>query len=206
MNSSQRFQNAVLDLLVNGPSSCAGIYGSVLRHSESGKEAGAVSWLLRSLGDMMERGLLQAAMMADAGFVPANPGDIDSACAAYESWLPTANPDELASDEIGLWFELTPLGRAEWLRGNTDVVDPWLLDEDLYEGTVRVCAETEQLAFERLQWWLAQNPGTTLEEYRTRPVASFTPRHGQPVSGGTEVVGRVRRGPSGRHPEKSNIT
>jgi hypothetical protein len=103
----------LLDMLVDGPSSFASIYGSLLQTEPL---------LCRDVGELFSSALeneknsrLRLSQMAgDGTFHPASQEEVMRDLRAYEEWLPRATFSELSIDEIGLWLEITPKGWAEW--------------------------------------------------------------------------------------------
>ena len=183
----------LLDLLLNGPSSFAAVFGALRRHHRVSNVDWPIAQILSVLIDLEKAGHVKVSLMTESGPLVPTPAALARTLAAYESWLPTACPADLAVDEIGLWFELTPAGRVTWDRDATEDAGQWSLDEDAEQGTLCIHAQTEHLARERLEWWLAQNPRTNVRDLRVERVAAFILRTGVEVIDGVRLTCRYQR-------------
>lgn len=105
-------QYELLDLLVDGQSSFAALYGGLVRHyNYSGKVYEIFSVLL----EMRKDNCVKAWQMNDVGaFHEPTENDLDQALKAYQTWLPQAPFEDLAIDEVGLWYEITSKGLLIW--------------------------------------------------------------------------------------------
>lgn len=162
----------VLDLLIDGPSSVAALYAALVRHKGYNRQRLDLGTLKRDLEEMEREGWLIAARMSESGmFSAVGNHDREAAFRRYASWLPTADLDDLALDEIGLWYELTDKGRGEWRRRAPicpeELERAWTIDEVPSHGVVVVRAKTEALANEALQQWLTLNPHLRLDPSST---------------------------------------
>jgi hypothetical protein len=191
----------LLDLLVLAPSSVAGLYGWLLRAWEY-----PAGFDVRILWDALEGMEAQGWVTAwqtdpeQDGSVPHRPGDEERATtfAAYDQWLPGAAWEEFSYDPIGLWFEVTSEGRAAWQQGDGErtasQADLWMLDLDDATQTIVIHAATEDVAHERLHWWLSEHPDmkVVFDSDRVEPVSSFTLRSGVMVRDGVRLVCRYQ--------------
>lgn len=105
-----RIKNELLDLLVDGPSSFAALYGSLSRHYAYSGDVVSIFGLLQ---EMTFEHLTEIWLLSDSYSEPTE-DQVKKALAAYEAWLPSASTEELAIDEIGIWFKITELGLKFW--------------------------------------------------------------------------------------------
>jgi hypothetical protein len=143
----------LLDLLVDGPSHIAGLYGSYVKHVEA-VPVDALTQMVRQLEDC---GLIRLWFQDAGDSRPATPSERDRALAAYEAELRSADLESLYHDEIGLWCEITDRGRERWRGAGCEAeLDGvrWTLDEQLSTHTLTIRAETQHAAERVLQWWL----------------------------------------------------
>jgi hypothetical protein len=151
--------------------------------SESGRA-------LAALRGLAHEGFIDAWQMEDSGaFRPAVEADWDKAAAQYPGWLVTATRDDVALDEVGLWFTFTPRGWEQWER----VVHPndaaaWTMEIDRDARVIEVRAKTLE-AVERAL--VAHGERDPYEEVPgTREVTAidgFEWPKGRPIVGGLVV-------------------
>src|SRR5215217_1445613 len=154
-------QYKLLDLLADGPSSFAALYGALVRHC--GYPCGlGVTLVSDALLQMERRQWVTAKQMAnDGSFHIPTTEERNQNLPAYRAWLPNAAFEELSVDEVGLWYELTAEGRAEW-KQCIDAEEQaqfgrWTLDDLSDTNTIIIQAETLEVAEVILQWWLVHN-------------------------------------------------
>jgi hypothetical protein len=114
----------LLDLLVDGPSSYAALHGALVRYYNYPADLD-VSHVIGILSMMELDELMRSVQFQEDGTVH-NPTTEDRlrAIAAYRPWLAEAPFEDLSNDKIGLWYELTDLGRKKWQQwdvGHEDV-------------------------------------------------------------------------------------
>jgi len=181
----------ILDTLVNAPSSIAGIYADLvylLGHDRAG-----ILKPLRSTVDALEqRGLVLARVAPSetgGGLKLASATDKERCWDSYVAWLPTARREDLAADEIGLWYGLTESGRAAWQSSNAErKAELWELDEDAAEQAISVVAGNQEAAERRLTEWLQQRRDIVVSSKESRPVAGAKLRSGQTLLTGVCVT------------------
>jgi hypothetical protein len=200
--SSQLLQRQLLDLLIDGPSSFAALFGALVRHYGYGPGLG-VDTALDALSMMERKGSVRARKMTERGIFR-DPTDEDRANARerYRAWLPGAAAEDLSLDEVGLWYEIEHKGRSEWKRWSKEEEDQsrrrWVLDDVAHAHTILIQAEGVKAAEEALSGWLSSNPSIELvEDSKTiEPLHEFEMRDRTVVSNGVRLVCRYRRRPS----------
>ncbi len=184
--------STLIDLLIDGPSSFAALHRSLIRHRVdfSSVPVGVALSRLQGLEDV---GLVRASQM-DAhggGWRQPTVADRERNGRAYGRWLPLASDEDVAIDEVGLWYELTELGRRVWEEQQppADRHSAWVLDET-GSNLVSIRAETEAIAEEALRWWLAERAPKRLARLRknARRINGFTLKDGSRVQGGVELT------------------
>lgn len=186
-------QHLLLDLLVDGPSSFAGLFGSLCdRHSYVATSA-MVDATLDALTEMTAKGWLRSRTMTATGaFTNTTDNDVRTARSRYREWLPNAAKDERAVDEIGLWYEITESGRDEWTQWSQDpeALPRWALDDDSVSRVVTVRAASLSDAEDALSTWAAQNPRIELvyETKEIAPLSQFRLRSGVLLTDGVTVT------------------
>src|SRR4051812_6259804 len=142
MGTLDSLQFQVLDVLVNAPSSVAGIYGDLVYLA--GYSPNVIQPCHHALDLLEERGwAISRAMTADGQFAALSSPARDSRWARYISWLAIAERTDLALDEIGLWYQITEAGRAAWAVWAGDTTRTlWQLDDDPGVLSIAVTAET----------------------------------------------------------------
>jgi hypothetical protein len=160
----------VLDALANGPSSVAGIYGDLvyLRRHDA---VGLIEHLRRALDALETKGWAVARLMTSTGAFEKVPEEGRSAkWAAYQRWLPNAQRDELAIDEIGFWYRLTPLGREAWVASAGEPADDWELDDNVVTKVITIVAADVKTAEKILAQWISTRPTIQARErHHTEP-------------------------------------
>jgi hypothetical protein len=154
-------RDVVIDLLLQGPSSFAAMYGFIARMT---KQIPNVTRLLNLLKRMENERQIQIVILKPDGSAQ-RPSELDRVRAeqAYQKWLSSLSrtqlsPAALAVDEVGLWCALTDIGRR---TGSKHKDAGWALDVLDQEKIIRIRAETEEEAESVLHDWLARDP--TLE-------------------------------------------
>lgn len=185
-------QYDVLDLLSNGPSSFAALYGQHLVRL-CGYSDLEVSRAIGALVQMEQRGWVKAWQMADHGtFHEPTDAERQSARVSYETWLPSAHFEELPFDKTGLWYEMTPEGRIAWntWSGGETGGRGWALYDDALARTIVVHAKSLEAAEEALQSWLAYNSTVELVEgtKTVESVSDFALRDGTVVRDALKIV------------------
>jgi|GEM_PF-2457621 len=187
----------LLDLLVEGPSSFAALYGALIRVCDYPRGL-EVFQVMETLGSMEDRGWVQARQMfGDGSFGEATEEDRVRDEIAYQAWLPRAEFEELSTDEVGLWYLITPEGRAEWKTwaGNDDrPTEEWALDDLREYRLLVVRARSLGVAEEVLRRWLSVHPEIELvaRTRRVERIPAFRSRSSAVVNEGVEVVNEYR--------------
>lgn len=201
MDSSQAsFKHQLLDLLVDTPASLAALYGTLVRDSGS-HGALALLHLMDALDSLERQGWIRVWLIDMAGTgVNREPSSADRAAAraAYEAWLPGAQPEELSLDEIGFWYELTTEGREEWRQWvaashNTATDEPspkWVLDELTDIQSIVIHAENVRVAEQALRAWLALRPDMQLNwsSRQIEEVTTFKLSNGDTTNHGIKLI------------------
>lgn len=202
--SAALVESQLLDLLVDGPSSFAALYGAAnrfLRVEDSARFV--VEDLWEAVTGMEAAGWIKARLMLPTG-TWAEPTELDRERARrqYERWLPDASYDEMSVDEVGLWLELQPRGRDEWKRWSEAVEHSrkWVLDLDPKTSTITVTAETAEQGEQALAEWLEHRPDIELvaDTRVVQPSGGFRLRDGTFVGGGINLRVTYRTSPTGR--------
>jgi hypothetical protein len=184
----------LLELLINAPCSVAGLYGDLVWLCGLSSDA-ALRELPRTLELLEQQGLVSIEHVTAEGTVePASAAGRSAAWSRYRSWLPGASRDELAIDEVGLWYRLTDAGRAMWTassrsRGHRK----WQLVENPMDAQLVIDAESEPVAHAALLGWLSRNPGTVIETERRSKTSGVRLRSGLVIDAGVRVECSYRR-------------
>ena len=106
----------LLDLLVDGPSSFAALFGALIQHYNYSPSF-SVDYCLDLLFIMDQEKWVKAYQIKEDGSYHW-PCDIDryKYKKAYNRLLLNTNFSDLSLDEIGLWLKLMPEGRKEWQK------------------------------------------------------------------------------------------
>jgi hypothetical protein len=192
-------QYNLLDLLVDAPSSFAALYGGLVRHC--GYSSGLdVTLVADTLLEMERREWVTAKQMADDGsFHLPTTEERKHDLLEYQAWLPNAAFNELSLDEVGLWYELTANGRAEWKQWIDDEEQnhsrKWTLDDLSDTQTLIIQAESLEVAELTLRWWLSHNAAVELlsDSKSIEPVSAFTLRDGTVVTDGIKLICRYQK-------------
>jgi len=186
------FETAILELLANGPSSFAALYGYLARNSLIFQDAGAA---FDRLLDMEQRGLVLIRATDDHGKLgSANAAFRKRARTEYEEWLTKLDttqltPEAVALDEVGLWFAPGPQGQtliASWHQGEAPD-ETWELDAT--PGSIVIRAPTEAIAMRELNAWLLHHPDRTIDpDSRTeKPLKDVTLRSRRALEDGIQI-------------------
>lgn len=196
--AEEPFQHDLLDLLVDGSSSFAALYGGLMHNCGYPADMDVAS-VMNTLAEMEQRGWVNATQMDENGsFHKPTEDERRSDLLAYQRWLPDATFEELSLDEVGLWYEVTNSGRAEWRRWSPDEEEShcprWMLDELSDTQTVMIQAETLEAAEEALRWWLSYKQGIELvsSSRNIESVPVFTLRDGTVITNGVKIVCQYR--------------
>lgn len=188
----ESLRHNLLDLLIDGPSSFAALYGGLVRHCgySTGLDVFIVADALLSMEHMM---WVKAWQMADDGsFHEPTDDERKNNLPIYQKWLPRAKFEELSLDEIGLWYEIKDEGRAEWRRwtGDKEREEPWVIDDLRDTETIIIQAETEGIADRALAWWLSHNPEINLVNgsESVELIPDFRLHDGTVISNGIKLV------------------
>ena len=191
----------ILDLLMLAPSSVAGLYGGVARAEEPPRrpdvqvliatlqQMEADGWVTAWLMDMGQQGKTRTPTATEVG----------DALHPYRAWLPDASLDALSVDTIGLWYEITAIGKEVWRqwveRQEVEQQSLWTVEVDTGSQTLVVYAATAEVARERLHWWLAEHSDTKAvhDSDRVETVARFTLKNGIVVAGGVRLECRYQQ-------------
>jgi hypothetical protein len=187
----------LLDLLVDGPSSFAAVYGALVRHCGYPSNL-SVNKCFDALSEMERREWVTIRLMEPGGsFSP--PSDIERARseAAYQQWLPKAGRSDLSLDEVGLWWWIQEKGRREWEKwsASDDAPDAWAIDEYTEDQRLVVSASDVQVAEEALRNWLSLDPAMQLVagSRSVEPLPTATLRNGITISNGVRLHYRYQR-------------
>lgn len=189
MSTEDSFSFRVVDTLVNAPSSVAGIYADLVYLL--GMDAHQVlESLRRSLDALEQRGWVLARLQAEDGNLKsASEEDKRRSWNQYVGWLPSAARDELAVDEVGLWYGITEAGRAAWNAWAGESHEAlWQLDEDATKRLVSVVAENEEAAERRLAEWFSERGGFMPCTKEVSPVADVQLRSGRVLARGVRLT------------------
>jgi hypothetical protein len=188
----------VLDTLVNAPSSVAGIYADLVYLA--GYDGERVLVPLRSTLDALEqRGWVLARVAppeVEGGLTLASHSEKDRCWDGYAAWLPRAARDDLAADEIGLWYGITESGRDAWRASADDgKAELWQLDDDSVKQTISIVAGSKEAAERRLTEWLLSRRGVAVSSKEVSRVAGVKLRSGQTLVSGVRLTcGYARTG------------
>lgn len=188
---STEMQHRLLDLLVDGPSSFAALFGSLRDHYGYVATGATVEAVIDALCEMAKRSWVTPTTMSPTGtFRRTTEEDICTSRKRYREWLPNAARGELSVDEIGLWYEISDAGRSEWTRwsqeaGNKDEAR-WTLDDDSVSRIITIRSANISEAEDALSTWVAQSPKIELmqETKETSPLSRFKLRDGTEVTDG----------------------
>jgi len=183
---------ALINLLIDGPSSFAALHRSVIRNCAA-FSAVSVPATFSRLQSLEDAGLVRVTQMESDGKSWRTPTatDRERALRAYENWLPTASDEAVSLDEVGLWYEITESGRESWIdhQSAADRAAAWSLDE-VGNSTVSIRAESEEVAENTLRWWLSERAPKNVSQAdkRIRPIAGFALKDGSWIKGGVELT------------------
>lgn len=190
----EALQYNLLDLLVDAPSSFAALYGGLVHHCGYSSSLD-VSLVSDTLAEMERQEWVKAMQMAEDGsFHVPTAEERKRNLAAYQAWLPNAAFVELSLDEVGLWYELTAKGHAEWKQWidgeEQEHSRRWTLDDLSDKQTLIIQAENLEIAERVLDWWLSHNTVVKLvnSSKSVEPISMFTLRNGTVVTDGIKLV------------------
>lgn len=189
----------LLDLLVDGPSSFAALYKGLVQNWGYSTDLD-VSEIMEVLQVMEAKGWVTAWQMAEDGsFHKPTDNDRRRDQEQYEAWLPEAAFEDLSLDEVGLWFEITADGRAEWERWgkgkDQNYSDRWIIEDKADLEILTIHATSVERAEEALRCWLSLNRDVILvEDSRcVEPVSTFQLRNDMVIYTGITLVYQYRR-------------
>lgn len=192
---------ALLDLLVDGPSSVAALYVGLQRFfPELHVDARGLLDLIRLLED---RGMIEAGHETANGIRLMPAAERAELEAAYQTRLAgMSSADDGAIDELGMWVRVTEAGRLAWRGDSRNVrerMSLWSVAQRPISGGLEVTihAVDEKLALDKLNEWLA---GTSLLE-RTRRMdreAGFLLHDGTRIESGVALVVELSEPDAGR--------
>lgn len=190
--TKQLLQCDLLDLLVDGPSSFAALYGALVRHWGYPAHT-EISMVLEATRGLEAEGAVLSWQMAEDGrFHKPTEAEFADDLAAYQRWLPGAQFEELSLDEVGLWYELTEMGRERWRlecrRTEGPIEGRWTVDDEVEARTIVVQAKTAAVAEGVLQDWLSSHPKVLPVAKHIEFVPAFALRDGTVVSDGVKLV------------------
>jgi len=199
-NLGALLQCHLLDLLIDGPSSFAALYGALIRHCGY-PDTLEVPLVLNALLEMEQQGWVKALQIDEEGYfhVPTDE-DRKNNLYAYCMWLPRASFEELSLDEIGLWYELTSEGRARWEGLPDDSVNSlrqWKLDDSSDTSTIVIQAANTEIAKEALRFWLFYNPKINIVNgsMTIEPISDLSLSNGTKIINGVKVSWRYQLTP-----------
>lgn len=181
----------ILDALVTAPSSVAGIYADLVYLLGFDRQQ-VVEPLHHALETLESRGWVAARLSQPNTEMlrPASGDEKEQCWRRYAVWLPAITRNDLAVDDIGLWYGLTDAGRTAWQTfGVGAPADTWELDEDAEQRKVSVVAESREIAELRLSEWLLRRPGITITAKHVSPIAMCKLRNGRMLYSGVRIMG-----------------
>jgi len=187
METVDSLEFRVLDVVVNAPSSVAGVYGDlvhVLGYSPTVLDA------LRGACDALERRqwVICRLMTAEGQFIQPTDDQRESCWSQYGGWLPGALREELAIDEVGLWYRLTDAGRQAWEAWSDESRhERWQLDDDAIAGRIMVTAESTEIAERALKAWLDAHPSYRVTQNQVAVGTGVPLRSGEVIERGVTV-------------------
>lgn len=188
----------LLDLLVDGPSSGAALYRSLLRNYGHGAKIPTAEYLDALEGLERQRWIRVRQMTGDGTYREPSSEERLLARTAYGNGAGLSATDP-SVDEVGMWYELTPSGRHEWERWEDNMLgahrNPWTLDDSSENQTIVVCAKTRTAAESALSEWLSSNPGLRVlsDTLSIEPVSEFILKNGEVVRQGVRLACRYER-------------
>ena len=187
----------ILDLLVDGPSSFAALYSAWCQHYAPVALRPSVGELWDVTSGLERADWIKSSLMhSDQTWATPSDEERRSVRRQYEEWLPEAPFEDMSVDEVGLWFEIQPLGRSEWQHwaGMEKRGPQWVLDLDAEAAAITVQAEDLQTAEKALNEWVQQAPAIELvpDSRVIEPCRGFRLRDGTFVPDGIKLVHRYR--------------
>lgn len=187
----------ILDLLVDGPSSFAALYSAWCQHYATSASRPSVGELWEVTSGLEIAGWIRSSLMhPDRTWTSPSDQERRSVRRQYERWLPEAPFEDMSVDEVGMWFEIQPIGRGEWQKwAGTEQRGPrWVLDLDAEAAAITVRGEDLETAEKALREWLDQAPTIELvaDSRVIEPCRGFRLRDGTFVPDGIKLVYRYR--------------
>lgn len=198
-NFCSKIQWALIDLLVDGPSSFASLYAALVRHYDFAQSIDPVS-LMNTLEGMKREGLITILRASEEGtYAKATPEDCEQARELYSAWLSRADWGDVSVDEVGIWCEITLKGREQWARtanqSSPPVTSKWMIDDQHDTNTIIIHAENLALAEQKLIWWQNAHPKITIvpSSRILEENVKFTLQTGAIVTQGVRLIYQYRR-------------
>jgi hypothetical protein len=184
----------LLDLLVDGPSSFAALYGGLIRNWDYPSNL-KVTDAMYALEQMKKQEWVKECQMTEDGsFHQVTEPERTSLSLAYQAWLSSVQYQDLSVDEIGLWYEITIKGRAEWNKWVENQKDKeshkWMLDDMVGEHRIVIHAESNKTAETVLRWWSNSHPEIELldNSKQVEKVSSFKLRDDSVITNGIRLI------------------
>jgi len=183
-----------LALLTDGPSSFVALYGFCVTHNSY---PGTIPDFMSLLERLEAAGLIRMLQRVGGKWHQPSPEQRRTALHQYQTMIPKLEGD-FSVDEIGFWYELTPVGDTLLVhphsgrQGRDDLV--WSVDEDGVSKTVVAKGETLDEALYGLEQWRRVRPELeAIEDTKTvERIDHFSLRDGTRISDGVKVTFRFR--------------
>lgn len=183
-------RSALLDLLIDGDSSFAAIYHNINKYyaNRTAEPSYSVESVWRVVMDMIAIGLLHA-YTDDAREV--GTGSLKSMLSRYREWLPSARPEDVPHDSVGLWIGLTRSGHEEWFKSEGEQSpQAWMVEVDGVRRRIVVYAPDREIAMSVLERWSSIDRSYSLEHGACtwERVSEYRLRTGRLVGGGGRLT------------------
>ena len=196
MANAATLQQALLDLMIDGQTSFAALYSAINRlwpgKGPPLRERLDVEVVWDALCSMERSGWVKAKLMTPKSeWADMNDELRTDAKLRYLGTLPHATYEDMALDEVGVWFQIQPAGRAEWERLATvnDASEKWMLDQDSSTATIIVCANNVHQADKVIADWLSHHLDIEIipESRIVQPSAGFRLHDNTYIEGGIRL-------------------
>lgn len=179
---SNSIEHQILDLTVDMPNSFSSLYRDLVNLYGYPRQIDC-SYLLDVLLEMEKAGLLRTIMEDEQTRLSAlGPYDRDRLASEYAEWLTKSHLADLSFDKLGLWIEITELGRESWrdwdkLLGNDTIEGDWQVDINFENGEIRLVSGNEfearkalesQCVLEKITPLFSTLKLQTVEDYKLR--------------------------------------
>ncbi len=184
-----RLHTDILGSLIDSPESVAGLYG-ILNFEEDDPYPVTVAELKFVLDAMENLDWVQAYQVEDSKNRRASTWDKELAYAAYEGWLPDIKTSLGVYDEIGLWYQVTDVGKTEFHRlvGDKSAGNQWKVDEFTDTHSIEICASSLDLAEEQLASWVVRRANIEIVTKAVESNYTFALRDGKQVLSGVRLL------------------